>query len=70
MPVTRLVKLVKVSDELQTQVQWKGHLAQDYTLELLQDVFEDVPNILERPPSRKNTPTHPAQQERSPLNLY
>lgn len=69
MPVARLLKLVKVDDVLNVQVRWKGLSPQEDTFEPLQNVFEDVPNMLDRLLKRKNTPQDLAIEARDALDL-
>lgn len=69
MPVARLMKLVKDKDKLKVQVRWKGLSPQDDTLEPLQNVFEDVPQMLDGLLKRKNTSPKLAQQAQDALDL-
>lgn len=67
-PVSRLMELVKVNNEINVLVRWKGS-PQDNTLEPLHNVHEDVPIMLDRLLKRKNTPLDLAQQARDTLDL-
>lgn len=69
MPVARLLKLVKVNDDLKVQVRWKGLSPQGDTLEPLRNVYEDVPQMCDRLLNRKNTPDNLAQEARDTLGL-
>lgn len=69
MPVARLINLVKVDDALKVLVRWKGLSSQNDSLEPLQYVFEDVPQMLNRLLKRKNTPAESAQQARDAIDL-
>lgn len=63
------MKIVKIDNELKVQVRWKGLPPQDDTLETLQNVYEDVPVMLDRLLKRKSTPADLAQQARDALDL-
>lgn len=69
MPVAGLMKLAKVDNELKVQVRWKGLSPQEYTLEPLQNVYEDVPKILQRLLERRATPGTLAEEARKTLEL-
>lgn len=69
MPVSRLIIFIKVEDEIKVQVRWKCLSAQDDTLEPLNNVFEDVPKMLERLLNCKNTPAHLVRKARDALGL-
>ena len=63
------MRLEEHDDGLDVLVGWKGLLYSEDTLEPLGNVYEDVPRILERLVTRKNTPTHLAEKARSLLAL-
>lgn len=68
-PVARPMKLVKVNDDLMVQVRWNGLSAKEDNFEPLQNVFEDVPQMLERLLKRKSTLDDMARQARDALDL-
>lgn len=69
MPVAPLMKIVNADDVLKIQVRWNGFSLQEDTLELLQNVYEDVPQMIERLLKRKTTPHDLAREARDALHL-
>ena len=69
MPVARLLRLEDTEDGLHVVVRWKGLPDTEDTLEPIERVFEDVPEMVKRLLSRKNTPTELADKARRVLAL-
>lgn len=69
MPVARLMQLVDSPDGLKVQVRWKGLPNSEDTMEPLERVYEDVPQMLLRLLGRKNTPLGLANKARSIIGL-
>lgn len=57
MTLSRLLKLMEQNDELFVVVRWKGLSSEEDTMEALKRVYEDVPQLLLKSPSRNNTPS-------------
>ena len=69
MPVARLLKLVKNDSGIGVLVRWKGLSSSEDTVEPLQQVFEDVPALLQKLLTRQNTPSELASEARAELRL-
>lgn len=69
MPVARLMRFVESEDGIKIQVRWKGLSPQEDTLEPLQNVFEDVPQMFHKLLQRSATPKRIAEKVRQSLNL-
>lgn len=69
MLVGRLMNMVKVDDALKAEIWRKGLSSQNDTLKPLQNVFRDVPSMIDRLLKRKNSPTDLAQQAWDPVDL-
>ena len=69
MVVARPMRLEEHDDGLYVVVHWKGLPHSEDTLEPLGKVYEDLPRMLERLFTRKNTPTHLAEKARILLAL-
>lgn len=69
MPVQRLMRLVDSDDGIMVQVRWRGLPESEDTLEPVQKVFEDVPQLLEKLFRRKNTPASLVSKARHALAL-
>lgn len=69
MTVARLMNLVKVGKDFKVLVRWKGLTPRDDTLEPPENVFQDVPKMLERLIVRKSTPDNLAREARDALGL-
>ena len=69
MVVQRLLGLVEADDGLKVRIRWKGLPESEDTEEPLQNVYEDVPALLEKLLNRKNTPVDLADKARRALDL-
>ena len=69
MPVGRLQKLVDDHNGIGVLIRWKGLPDTEDTIEPLQEVYSDVPQLLLKLLDRKNTPTHLATKARTELGL-
>lgn len=69
-PHARLMKLVTVDNNLKIQVQWKDLTLREGKLEPTQNVFQNMPRMLQRLLKWKITPANLAQEAREALGLY
>lgn len=69
MEVQRLMPIVETDDGLKVQARWKGLTNADDTLEPLQEIHEDVPDLLLKLLQRKNTPADVVHKARLELHL-
>ena len=69
MPVARLMRLKDTDDRLKVLVRWKVLPNSEDSLEPLEQVFEDVPEIVKRLLLRKHTPPELADKARRMLAL-
>lgn len=67
--VARMMRLEKHLYRLFVLVRWNGLRNSDDTIELLQKIFEDVPQMLERLLFRKNSPQDLIEKYRSIISL-
>jgi len=69
MPVARLMRLVDEPNGMQVLVRWKGLPISEDSLEPLERMYEDVPQMVLRLLQRKNTPSALADKARRTLSL-
>ena len=69
MAVQRLMELIDDTDGLKVRVRWKGLGESEDSLEPLQHVYEDVPELLKKLLTRKSTPASIADKARRALTL-
>lgn len=68
MAVQRLMRLVKYADGLMGHVRWKGLQESEDTVEPVEKVYEDFPQLLVKLLAGKNTPVDLAAEARRTLH--
>lgn len=69
MHVARVMKLLKVDNDLRLLVRWKGLIQRDDTPEPLENVYQDVTKMFERLLARKYPLANIAQEARDALDF-